>query len=177
MRNNFLIFTLMMSLILSASGSSATTLSRTQSVMRQDLTERLENIDELRGSLRSLKLQISTLEIALTEARKIKSRKKIYKNTKTAADALTAITILSGAMASYYFENKLNIFKIASLIGGVSTSVSVIAGLAAEFSTDEAEIILAKIADIKPILKATESNLSKEVKLLCSQEPSNQMCQ
>ncbi len=151
-------------------------LSRTESVMSQDTTERLENISELKSSMRSLKLQISTLEIALAEAKKHKSRKRLYNNTKKTADAITAITILSGAMASYYFENKLNVLKIASLVGGVSTSVSVIASLAADLSTDEAEIVSAKIADIKPILKATEVNLAKEIKLLCSHEPSNQMC-
>lgn len=172
MRNNFLIATLLVSFVLSSASAS----SRTESVMVQDTTERLENISELKSSMRSLKLQISTLEIALVEAKKHKSGKRLYNNTKKTADAITAITILSGAMASYYFENKLNVLKVASLVGGISTSVSVIAGLAADLSTDEAEIVANKIADITPILRATEVNLVKEIKLLCNQEPSNQMC-
>lgn len=176
MRNSFFTITLLCSFLLSAFGLNASASSRTELVMVQDTTERLENISELRSSIRSLKLQISTLEIALEEAKKHKSKKRLYNNAKKTADAITAITILSGAMASYYFENKLNILKIASLIGGISTSVSVIAGLAADLSTDEAEIVTNKIADIRPILKATEINLVKEIRLLCKQEPSNQMC-
>ncbi|MBC7715267.1 MAG: hypothetical protein H7177_18115 [Rhizobacter sp.] len=150
--------------------------TRTDSVIAQDTTERLENIRELRGSIRSLKLQIKTLEIALVEAKKHKSNKKIYTTTKKISDAITAITILSGAMASYYFENKLNVLKIASFVGGLSTSVGVISGLLADMSSDEAETVTNKISDITPILKATETNLASEIKLLCNQEPSNQMC-
>ncbi len=176
MRNRVLVVTLMVSFMLSAFGVNALASSRTDSVISQDTTERLENISELKNSIRSLKLQISTLEIALEEAKKHKSRKKLYNNTKKISDAITAITILSGAIGAYYFENKVSVLKVASAIGGLSTSVSVISGLLADMSTDEAEIVTNKIADIKPILKATEANLAKEVKLLCNQEPSNQMC-
>lgn len=176
MRKTLLTIILMATVASSSVGFNATASTRTAAVMLQDTTERLENIAELKSNIRSLKLQIKTLQIALIEAKKHKSKKKLYNSTKKISDAITAITILSGAMASYYFENKLNVLKIASLIGGVSTSVSVISGLLADMSTDEAEIVTNKIADILPILKATETNLASEIKLLCAQEPSNQMC-
>lgn len=114
--------------------------------------------------------------MALEEAKKHKSKKKVYNNTKKIADAITALTILSGAIAAYRFENKINVLKVASFVGGLSSSVSVISGLLADMSTDEVEAINTKIGEIKPILKATETNLGLEVKYLCSKEPSNQMC-
>lgn len=176
MRKNFLTIMLLATFILSSFGSQTYASVRTQKVLLQDTTERLENITELKGNIRSLKLQIKTLQIALVEAKKHKSKKKLYNNTKKIADAITAITILSGAMASYYFENKINVLKIASFVGGLSTSVSVITGLLADMSTDEAEAVTSKISEITPLLKATEVNLVSEIKILCHQEPSNQMC-
>ncbi len=156
--------------------TSAFASSRTDALLRHDITERLENIAELKTEIRSFKVQLKTLDIALAEAKTKRSRKKMWSNTKKISDAVTALTILSGAIAAYHFENKINVLKIASFIGGLSSSVAVITGLLADMSTDEAEIIGNKINDLKPILKATETNLNNEVKLLCGMEPSNQMC-
>ncbi|MBC7427241.1 MAG: hypothetical protein H7336_01435 [Bacteriovorax sp.] len=167
---------LLLTVMIFGTSMNAMASARTDKLISQDTTERLENISELKSNIRSLKLQISTLQIALVEAKKHKSKKKIYVNTKKVADALTAITILGGALGSYYFENKINVLKIASLIGGLSTSVSVITGLLADMSSDEAEAVTNKISDITPILKATQVNLVSEINLLCNQEPSNQMC-
>ena len=176
MKKNFLITTLICAFALTSFGSFARDPSRAEAAMAEDTTERLENIAELKSSMRSLKIQIKTLNIALVEAKKHKSKKKLWNNTKKISDAITALTILSGAIASYHFENKAKVLKIASFVGGLSSSVSVITGLLAEMSTDQVEIVTNKIEDIMPILKATEINLNSEVKLLCKQEPSNQMC-
>lgn len=174
MKKYFLVTLILTSLTLPT--LSAVASSRIDAVMSEDTTVRLENIAELKGNIRSFKLQISTLEIALEEAKTKKSRKKLYNNSKKIADAITALTILSGAIAAYRFENKINVLKVASFVGGLSSSVSVISGLLADMSTDEVEAINTKIGEIKPILKATETNLAREVKYLCGKEPSNQMC-
>lgn len=176
MKKHFLFIFLSINLLVTSIGSGVLASSRTDALIREDVTERLENIAELKSEIRAFKVQLKTLDIALEEAKKKRSRKKLWSNTKKISDAVTALTILSGAIAAYHFENKINVLKIASFIGGLSSSVAVITGLLADMSTDEAEIISNKIADLKPIIKATEVNLSNEVKLLCGLEPSNQMC-
>jgi len=150
--------------------------SKVDKLIQSDTTERLENITELKKSIRSLKVQMRTLELALVEAKKKKTGKRAYVKSKKVSDAIAAISGLGGAIAATFMEDKIRVLKITSFVFGISTSVSVIFDLLAEMSTDEAEIVQSKIDEVKPILKATESNLALEVKLLCKNEPSNQMC-
>ena len=150
--------------------------SRVSSVIVQDTTERLENIKELNQSIRSLRLQLKTLDIALEDAKKVKSRKKIYSNTKRYSDAISALTTLGGAIGAVYMEDKIKLLKYTSMVFGVSQGVSVLASLAADMAEDEAEHVQLKIKEITVILKATEKNLELEENLLCKSEPSNQMC-
>lgn len=154
----------------------ATTSSKIDKLVSLDTTERLENIEELKDNIRSLKLQMRTLEIALIEAKKKRSGKKTWDKTKRYSDAVSAIATLGGAIAGCFFEDKIKVLKVSSLIFGISTSVGVLAGLASDLTTDEADNVQAKIDEIIPLLKATEINLNLEVKLLCQSEPSNQKC-
>ncbi len=167
---------ILLSLTLSSVPNMAFSASRVDSLIQQDTTERLEDISELKHSIRSLKVQIRTLELALVEAKKKRSGKKNFVKAKKCADAVTAISTLGGALAATFFDDKIKVIKVTSLLFGISSSFSVILDLLAEMTTDEAENVQTKIDDIKPILKATEANLVLEVKLLCKNEPSNQMC-
>ena len=175
-KNYFLFTILLFSLLLTSFSGVLLASSRTDELVSIDTTERLENIAELKKNIKSLKLQIQTLNIALTEAKKHKSTKMLWTNTEKISDAITALTILVGALATYHFKNKARVLKIATFVGGLSSSLSVISGLVADLSTDDAEIITNKINEIMPILKATEINLTRETKHLCKLEPSNQMC-
>lgn len=157
-------------------GGRALNSSRMDKILLEDTTERLENIASLRSDIRELKLQMRTFEIALEEAKKKPSSRRTWNNAKKISDAVTAFTILGGAIAAYHFENKTNVLKIASFIGGLSSASSVITGLVADMSSDQIEVLTSKISELKPILLATEINLKQEVKYLCMKEPSNQMC-
>lgn len=150
--------------------------SRINSILQEDTTERLESIYILKKSLKELNVQLSVLNTALQEATKKPSHKKLYGNTKKIADATTALTILGGAIASYRFKNKVKVIKIASFIGGISSSTSVLSSLMADLSSDEAEVLQGRIKDLNAIVLATNTNLNKEIKVLCLAEPSNQMC-
>ena len=152
------------------------TSSRVSKIVSEDVTERLEDIQALKHSIRDLKLQIQVLNVVLIEAKKHPSNKKLYVNGRKVADAITAITILGGALATYKLHNKASALKIASFIGGLSTAISVLLGLAADLSTDETETVEDKIVEVNKLLAATTVNLNKEIKLLCASEPSNQMC-
>jgi hypothetical protein len=169
-------YALLFTLSISVFSGYAIASSRVNDIVEQDVTERLETIQTLKKSMRDMKVQLSVLNTALEEAKKKKSHKKIYGDTKKVADALTALTILGGALSAYAFKDEVRVIKIASLIGGISGSVSVLAGLASDLSTDEAEAVQAKISELNGLIKATELNLGKEVKSLCDSEPSNQMC-
>lgn len=150
--------------------------SKLDKLVALDTTERLENIDELKHNIRSLKVQMRTLEIALVEAKKKRSGKKTWNRTKRYSDAVSALATLGGAIAGCFFEDKIRVLKISSFIFGISSSVGVLSGLAADLTTDEADNVQTKIDEIIPLLKATETNLTLEVKLLCQNEPSNQKC-
>ncbi|RPJ77974.1 MAG: hypothetical protein EHM20_05025 [Alphaproteobacteria bacterium] len=150
--------------------------SRIDYLVQEDTTERLENIHILKMSLKELKVELAVLDTALIYARKKPSHKKIYSNSKKVADAITALTVLGGAIASYHFKNKVKVVKIASFIGGLSSSTSVLTSLMADFSTGEAEELKSKIDDLNSIIRATNINLNREIKMLCKSEPSNQMC-
>lgn len=150
--------------------------SKLDKLIAFDTTERLENIEELKHNIRSLKVQIRTLEIALVEAKKKRSGKRTWNKTKRYSDAVSAIATLGGAIAGCFFEDKIKVLKISSFIFGISTSVGVLAGLASDLTTDEADNVQTKIDELIPLLKATETNLNLEVKLLCEIEPSNQKC-
>lgn len=150
--------------------------SRIDYLVNEDTTERLENIYILKTSLKELKVELTVLDTAFIYARKKRNTKKIYSNTKKVADAITALTVLGGAIASYHFKNKVKVVKIASLIGGISSSTSVLSSLMADFSTGEAQELKEKIDDLNSIIRATNINLNREIKMLCKTEPSNQMC-
>lgn len=150
--------------------------SRMDALVQQDTTERLETIYILKKSLKELNVQLTVLDTALVAAKKKRSNKKVYVNTRKVADAITALTILGGAIASYHFKNEVKVVKIASFIGGLSTSTAVLASLMADLATDEAEALKSKIGDLNTIIAASNINLNKEIKLLCRNEPSNQMC-
>lgn len=167
-----LFFALMCSTLSSVSMAA----SRMNSLVQEDTTERLESIAMLKKSLKTLNLELSVLNTALEQARKKRSYKKAYTNTRKISDAITALTILGGAIASYHFKNQAKVVKIASFIGGLSSSTSVLTSLLADLSSDEANLLMGKIDDLKTIMAATIVNLNKEVKLLCGAEPSNQMC-
>ena len=77
------------------------TSSRVSKIVSEDVTERLEDIQALKHSIRDLKLQIQVLNVVLIEAKKHPSNKKLYVNGRKVADAITAITILGGALATY----------------------------------------------------------------------------
>ena len=155
---------------------SASASSRIDEVVNTDTTERLEGIHELKKSLRELNRQLAVYSTALEEAKKQPSHKSFFKNTKKVADATTALTILGGAIASYHFRDEVKVIKIASFVGGLSSSTSVLISLLADLTADEAEALQDKIDETKQILNATNINLNKEIKLLCTSEPSNQMC-
>ncbi len=167
----FLVTILISSIAMNAFGSS-----RVNRVVDADVTERLESIEALKKSLKDLNLQLQVLNTALEEAKLKKNHKNVYLNTRKIADAVTALTVLGGAIATYRFKNDAKVLKIATFIGGLSTSTSVLASLMADLSTDQAEIVQGKIDDLQMIIKATYTNLGRETKLLCSLEASNQMC-
>ena len=171
------VFTILFfAMILSAIPTNSFGVSRINAILEEDTTERLESIYLLKKSLKELHVQLSVLETALLEASKKPSRKKLYENSSKIADAVTALTILGGAIASYRFKNKVKVIKIASFIGGISSSTSVLTSLAADLSSDEAASLIGRIKDLSAIVAATNTNLSKEIKILCKAEPSNQMC-
>ncbi len=167
-----LFFTILLSSVPSISLGN----SRIDSLVQEDTTERLENIQILKKSLRELRVQLAVLDTALIQAQKKPGHKKIYTNSKKVADAITALTVLGGAIASYHFKNKVKVVKIASFIGGVSSSTSVLSSLMADFSSGEAQELKEKIEDLNSIITASNINLNREIKLLCKSEPSNQMC-
>lgn len=169
-------FLLILALAMTSLPSSSVASGRVNSVIRLDTTERLESIALLKQSLKKLNVELSVLHTALEEAQKKPSHKKIYVNTRKIADAITALTILGGAIASYHFDNSVKVIKIASFIGGLSSSTSVLSSLMADLSSDEADVLKGKIGDLKTIIKASTINLNNEVKILCKSEPSNQMC-
>jgi galactitol-specific phosphotransferase system IIB component len=167
---------ILFSLLLPEFSAKAETPSRVASLYSIDTTERLENIYILKKSLKELNIQVSVLDTALIEAKKKRNHKKIYVTTRKISDAITALTILGSAIATYHFNNEMRIIKIASFIGGLSTSISVLSSLLADLSTDEAEALKNKLDDLATIIKATNVNLNHEIGILCHSEPSNQMC-
>lgn len=167
-------FLLTMTLLFSASSSHCS--SRVREVIDGDVTERLETIHALKKSMKELNLQLSVYDTALEEAKSKHSHKKLFVTSKKVADAVTALTILTGAIASHYFNDEVKVLKIGSFIGGLSASTSVLSNLMADLSSDEAAEIQGKIDDLNTIIRATDTNLNKEIKLLCHSEPSNQMC-
>lgn len=179
MKTKLKLFIIVVSLLLTSTSllaSSGEKKSRVGKIIAEDITERLENIAELNTNLRSLNLQLKTLNIALEDAKKQSNRKGFYTVTKRVADATSAITTLAGAVAAARYENKTKVFRITSVIFGVSSGVSVLAGLAAELAPGEVTNIQLKINEARIILEATEKSLELEIKLLCQSEPSNQMC-
>ncbi len=169
-------FILTVTLLLSLMPVRAFSSSRVQDIVAVDVTERLETIDTLKKSLRELKVQLSVYSTALDEEKSKKSHKKIFVNSKKVADAVTAFTILGGTIASHYFKDDVKVIKIASLIGGLSASTSVLTNLMADLSNDQVQEIQDKIDDLNIIIKASIANLNNEIQLLCQSEPSNQMC-
>ncbi|MBC7539574.1 MAG: hypothetical protein H7281_12190 [Bacteriovorax sp.] len=169
-------FLLFITMLVTNVFSEALGASRVSAVVDSDMTERLESIYILKKSMKELNVQLSVLNTALEIAKKTPSHKKIYLNSRKVADTITALTLLGGAIASYHFKNEVKVVKIATFIGGISTSTSVLTSLMADLSTDEAEALQAKIDDLGSIIKASNINLNREIKLLCKVEPSNQMC-
>lgn len=167
---------LIVTFLFSSLPGSAFSSSRVNTVVDSDVTERLETIYTLKKSMKDLNVQLSVYSTALEEAKKNNSHKKLYTNTRKVADAITALTILGGAIASYRFKNEVKVVQIASFIGGLSSSTSVLTSLLADLSSDEANTLQVKVDEVKTVLKATNINLNKEIKLLCLSEPSNQMC-
>ena len=169
-------FLLFFTMLISSMSSLALGASRVNDIVAMDTTERLEGIYILKKSMKELNVQLSVLNTALEIAKKKPSHKKIYLNSKKVADTITALTLLGGAIASYHFKNEVKVVKIATFIGGLAASTSVLASLMADLNTDEAEALQGKINDLSAIVKASNINLNKEINSLCRLEPSNQMC-
>jgi hypothetical protein len=152
---------------------------RSQSIIKEDTTERLENIKELKQNIRSLKLRLRNFEIAIEEAKKLPaSRKTTYNYIKKISEVVTTITLLVITVAAY--KNKeltpSPFVKPASVIASVSSAISGLSGMMADLSGNDLELLNNKTKELKAELSATEISLTEESHLLCSQEPSNQMC-
>lgn len=116
--------------------------------------------------------ELAVLKTALAIAKKKPNHKKLYNNTKKLSDAITALAIVSGTIATYYLNKELKILKLAA----VSTAVSILMSLMDDLSPGDIELVEGKISELKQLINASNINLNNEEKALCAQEPSNQMC-
>lgn len=152
---------------------------RTRRIMKADLTERLENIHELKKNIRSMKLRLKSFETAISDAQsKPASRKVTYSYVKKFSEVITTLSLLLVTVEAYRTKgvNPSKVVKPASVVASISSAISGVAGVLADLSDNELELLNNKVKELRAELSATEKNLSEESNLLCSQEPSNQMC-
>lgn len=152
---------------------------RTRRIFKADITERLENIAELKKDIRSLKLRLKTFDIAIEEAKaKPASHKATYNTVKKMAEVVTTISLLVVTVEAYRTKGPTpsQLVKPASVIASISSAVTGVSGVLADLSANDLELLNNKIKELKLELAATEKNLNEESHLLCKQEPSNQMC-
>lgn len=163
-------------ILLSFEGSAS---DRTSKIMNADTTERLENIHELKKSIRLMKLRLKSFEMAILEAKsKPASYRVKYSYMKKISEVITTISLLVVTVEAYRMKglgpNK--VVKPASIVAAISSAISGVSGVLLELSDNELELLSNKIKELRAELWATEKNLIEESNLLCSQEPSNQMC-
>lgn len=158
---------------------NASASSRTRKIMMADTTERLENIQELQKSIRSMKLRLKSFEMAILEAQKKPASYRVkYTYVKKISEVVTTLSLLVVTVEAYRMKelgpNK--VVKPASVVAAISSAISGVSGVLLELSDNELELLNNKVKELRAELLATEKNLAEESNLLCSQEPSNQMC-
>ncbi len=151
---------------------------RTRKMLKEDTTERLENIKELKKNIRSLKVRLKNFETAIIEAKKKPNRKAMYVYTKKFAEVVTTVTLLVVTVSAYRNAEMgtTKLVKPGSIVASVSSAISGISGVLSDLSNNDLELLNGKVKELSLELSATETNLNEETYLLCSQEPSNQMC-
>jgi hypothetical protein len=173
------IFVILLSLNLFLVTFSTESSERTRKLMSSDTTERLENIKDMRQSIRAMKLRLKNFAIAIEDAKKKPAGyRTTYLYVKKFSEVITTLSLLVVTVEAYRTQelglNKM--VKPASVIASISSAVSGVAGVLADLSSNELEILNNKVKELNAELSATEKNLSHETQVLCSQEPSNQMC-
>jgi ribosomal protein L29 len=173
------IFTILLTANLLLTSVLAISSERTANVIAVDTTERLENIKDLQKEIRTLKLKLTTLEIAVAEAqKKPASIRTKYLAVKKIASVVTTISLLVVTVAAYR-EGGIGasrLVKPASAIASISSTVEGVTSMLSDLSDDELEVLTNKLKQLRTELAATQINHGKESNLLCSEEPSNQMC-
>lgn len=152
---------------------------RTRRIMNADTTERLENIHELKQNIRSMKIRLKSFEMAILEAQQRPASYRVkYSYVKKISEVITTLSLLVVTVEAYRTKelgpNK--VVKPASVVAAISSAISGVSGVLLELSDNELELLDNKVKELRAELLATEKNLTEESNLLCSQEPSNQMC-
>lgn len=152
---------------------------RTHKVMSADTTERLENIKEMKQGIRSMKLRLKSFEIAIRDAKsKPAGFRTTYNYVKKFSEVVTTLSLLVVTVEAYRTQslglNKM--VKPASVVASISSAISGVAGVLEDLSSNELDLLNDKVKELNAELSATEKNLAAETYMLCSEEPSNQMC-
>lgn len=176
MKKIFIILLMANFILLSFEGVAS---ERTSKIMKADTTERLENIQELKKSIRSMKLRLKSFEIAILEAKKKPTSYRVkYSYIKKISEVITTLSLLVVTVEAYRTKNlgPNKVVKPASVVAAISSAISGVSGVLLELSDNELELLNNNVKELRAELSATEKNLNEESDLLCSQEPSNQMC-
>jgi hypothetical protein len=158
--------------------------SRVEKVAVEDITVRLNSIQDIQLKLKIAHKDLDVFEKSLIAAAKTEKREKVFviiRNTAAIAAAVSfTITgslfykVGAGASEGGLYQ-LLAAYGGAAITGGVAV-VAVGAEVGVYFSQNEAKSLREAIGHLKQTLITKQNELKNEVNLLCKEDPRHKLC-